>query len=836
MNKRKRVDKKGVFFSTDALIALIVIFMSILVIYPILRFSAQEDFIQGDIVSVLASLKVGDINDPVFNSFKSSGDITSEDDDKSVLELIGEFYVKDIDIAKQLAEAVLSTVDESENVGIWFSSSLLASKNITPYGTAKNIQVKRQTISGLSADDGSVTGFSSRAFLVSGMQTKYFYFGGYVGDGNISVNVDYIGNLSEINLEVATNTNFSICINNNPCQGHFEPSVSEFEPKKFDLSAYTSEFSSGSNVIKFVPVNSNENLYIAGGYLKIIYSDSGIYEQSNRYYFPGIEGLINLYDGFYVPGDLSEMSLSLTLNTIKNATLIIGNKTIFNQPTSGEQTITMTNAEILAILGDYDNYEGKTIPLRLGLEGITYIPINNAYIFSVADISGGVASASADLDGDGSADITGVSAVQEANRRLVNSLLGVDIVQIGLAGTQEDVEPEHFHELSRDETSLNNIIDEWKQGSLLDLCEGLQVAANNINAVASGNDFKSIVLLGTKYPNSCLDGGAVDTYNFACSIWDDYGIRIDTVGIIGNGDSSLDGLLRNISECANGNYYNQTDDDDLLSLYQNLGNELIQIIYYEQTAGTGSVGFSSYLSPDSYIEFNYTQPTIPYGLVTTIEKDFDDAYFGSFFIPSNASLIETKAISYSGSRWTDIVKINNSIVYDIRDYGQNYIKLGDPYAFNIPNSFVELDEVVNVVNITTGISPDNSSSGSEYNKIIYTLVRNISSYSPIVAFADGCYWNLQFEDDTTLNVLIPSDYLGGEQCYYNASEHTKADSLPDENDAVQIAVFELLELLDIDQNGKLDIKFTEQDLEIDFSQIVGIPFDWDTEAQVRKWS
>ena len=43
------INKKAVFFSIDALIALIIIFLSILVVYPILKYAYHDNLIQADI-------------------------------------------------------------------------------------------------------------------------------------------------------------------------------------------------------------------------------------------------------------------------------------------------------------------------------------------------------------------------------------------------------------------------------------------------------------------------------------------------------------------------------------------------------------------------------------------------------------------------------------------------------------------------------------------------------------------------------------------------------------------------------------------------------------------
>ena len=115
-------------------------------------------------------------------------------------------------------------------------------------------------------------------------------------------------------------------------------------------------------------------------------------------------------------------------------------------------------------------------------------------------------------------------------------------------------------------------------------------------------------------------------------------------------------------------------------------------------------------------------------------------------------------------------------------------------------------------------------------KIIYNLVRNFVAYSSISSFSEGCSWYLEFEDDSNLTVSIPLNYSGSNSCEY--SESVRAY---DVNDAIQSAVYNLLELLDFYNDGKLDVKFTEQDFAISSSQIIGIPYGWSSEIQIRRW-
>ena len=331
-------NKKGVFFSTDALIALIIIFLSIIVLVPFVKYAHRDSFVQSDVRDVLTSLKIGELN---------SSYVTT-DPNKSVLEQIGEFYITNLSVAKTLGEEVFDSLETNENIGIWYEDTLIVSKNNTPIEGAQNIEVESQIISGIQEGE-SVTGFSGRAFLVNTIPKKYFYFGGYVGDGNISINVNGSGGVEGLEVEVAINNDFDVYIND-VFSGHYENASSDFVPAIYDLGAYVSNMNSDENTIEF----RGESLHIAGGYVKVTYSSSNLTNGNGKYHFPGIEGLINIYDGFYVPGNLTNMEIFLHFDNNLSTFLSIGNVTVFNDTTDGEESFTLDNAYLSSQL-DYDS-------------------------------------------------------------------------------------------------------------------------------------------------------------------------------------------------------------------------------------------------------------------------------------------------------------------------------------------------------------------------------------------------------------------------------------------------------------------------------------------------
>jgi hypothetical protein len=683
------------------------------------------------------------------------------------------------------------------------------------YNDAKNLEVERQVISGIKQGEG-VTGFSARAFLSNSMQTEYFYFGGYVGEGNLSARIEYDGNISSAEMELTINDDFQVYVNGN-LAGAYNQSPSDFIPEKYSIPV--TNFVSGVNTIELV----GDNLHISGGYIKITYESTSVqYEQPIKYYFPGINGITNLYDGFYVPGQLNSLDIYLHVNNELNAFLIIGDVLVYNSSTNGIETITIPNSQLSALL-NYNDLSMKTIPLRFGLENVTYLfnESKRADVFSVTSISGGMSS---NIPG---TTIKKIDSAKAANNQFIDIMLDNPLSRIGVIGYETVVKPEDYHPLSTDPAPLKAVVNQWKPGGSICVCCGVNTAVSGLLNQSNSSNFRSIVIMSDGAANSMCDeqgtgSASQDAINAACDAYNNHGIKVYTIGFGSDADAQT---LQAMSACADGSYYSTIDD--LIYIYEQIANELIEAIYYEQTLEViGAI--DSQLFSDSYIQFNYTKSPSPYGLITTSEQQFSNASSGSFSIPPTSSILETKVISYSGPRWTDEVRANGNLIYDLSSYGSDYTRLGDPYVINIPNSSIQQN---NTITLTTGWNPGNSTTGSIDNKIIYTIIRQMISYnSSIASVAEGCLWTIQFWDDTNLTSPIPTNYTGSSLCSYDP-----INQVYNANDAIQTAVYNLLKLLDLDLDGRLDTKITEQNLQISASEVTGIPYDWSTEIQVRRW-
>jgi hypothetical protein len=830
-----RQDRKGVFFSLDALVALSLIFLSVLIIYPIVTMQESENFVQDDLIKILSSMKIGETNDAFVQALIANGTITNTNN--SVLEQIGEFYVADVDTARALAKTMISTISEKENIGIWYGNTLLASRNISSFEDSENVVIGRQSISGIQAN-GAVTGFSARAFFKSDYQTKYFYFGGYVGEGNISALINYEGNVTSATMELAIDQDFDVYVNG-IYSGSYNKSDSISSPKSYVLPV--DDFTSGDNVVEL----RGNYLHVTGGFIKLTYDASVQYTMPNQYKFPGINGVINLYDGFYIPGNLSNMEISLHFNSTAPIFLSIGNTRVFDNVTNGVENITLSDLYLSSLL-NYSELSQKTIPLRFGMDNASYIfnITKSADVFSVTDLSGSMqescvgasgwccwlndcsteASCSSNCGGTFESKI---DAAIDANNIFIDAVLNETGNRVGLVGYRSTVSVNDFHELTTDNSSLHAEVNSWTADGGTCICCGINEGVSQLVSNSPTQNFRSLVVMSDGEANGeCAEqntgDAAQDAINAACDAYSNHNIIVYAVGF---GSGAEEATLQSIADCGQGNYF-FSDVSSLNAVYAQIAQDILDASYSEQTLNlTGT--FTSRLYPDSYIEFNYSEVDVPFGLTTAHEKMFTDQNTGSFSVPENSTIVETRVVSYSGSKWTNEVKINNNSIFNLSDYGIDYLELGDPYSINIPNSLVQQN---NIIDLNTGLSPFNATGGSTANKIIYYLTKEFATYSSISASADGCIWTVDFEDNTNLTLNIPTNYSNSETCYYQVSK-TEYNS----NDAIQQATYELFKALDFDSNGKLDVKFTNQNFDIGTSQISGIPYDWSTEVQIRKW-
>jgi len=871
----KRFSRKAYYYSVDALIAVVIIFTILFVVKPINKSKPVEMSIQEDTIEVLSSLKISEIDNSYVKQLivekKTSENLT-------ILEQIAEFYAKGMPEAETLTQNILSSLKPRENIGVWFNNELVASYNSSPIEEAENIWASRQIVSGVEKPElgEELKGYSARAFLSRANQVKYFYFGGYIGDGNISARIGYSGTISSAIMEIAINKNFALYVNGVK-QGDYTKTTSLYSPQLYSIPLIN--FHSGENIAEL----KGNNLYIAGGYIKITYNDSS--SQENKKFFPGISGLINTYDSFYIPSTLNSLEIFLNYSSPYKIFLNIGNKTVYEG--FGDIHTTLTNAQLSSQL-NYQELSQKTIPVRLGLYEIKELSKRgNADVVLITDLSGSMDSRM-DSEDTGitrncddpllyNSDTKRLSLAKCLDKMVTDIILNVSGNRLALSAFYGDTKEPYkgrvyYESLTNNSAYLKSKIDayspqggtciccsennaynilqtgsnETRQKFVIVMSDGIPThtcqAASGCEGTRDGTPNKEGLWLG--WGAGCyggLDDCGVNDCECASqnSNWSSCRLRNNlntTVYSVGFGPVSdcwmANKTLRNIANCGQGKYYASQDPNTLKEIYEEIAEEILQLVFIEQVSNISTDFNLTTLYPSSYIYFDY-QKTIPYGLVITSETpEFgNEISEGNFSIPEDSIPLEAIAVSYSGSKWTDKVSILNGTwqnIFNLSHYGADYLELGDPYFIYIPKEKIEKGE--NKVTITTGTSPTNYSGGSSSNKVIYTILKNISGYSEIKANASGCIWNIEFDDLTESEIKVPFNYSLTERCYY-----TSSNIFYNMNDAVDAAVFNLLRNLDFDLDNRVDNKFSEQDLQITESEVAGIPYPYDTEIQVRVW-
>jgi len=890
-------NKSAYYFSLDAFIALVIILGVVLFVKPTINQVSVEEHVHEDLLNVLSSLQMWELNDSAAQAQITDGNVT--DLNNTVLEQLGEYYANnDMDSIDDLLDSIMTDLDLNKNIRVDFESDYDYDSAVTPYSEAQSISTTRQIISGVQKGNAT-KGYSARAYLISSNKVNYFYFGGYVGDGNITVKID--GDVVGARIEGVFGGDFNISINDNPA-GSYSPTANE--PYPINLASYLDYFNSGTNYINFT--SEDDNIYIAGGYLRIVYNTTEISTTNEKRYLPGVEGLINIYDSAYIPSDITGIEAYIHYNSPYDIFMTLGNKTIYEGNSSGVDIgVTLNDTWIKSIFdpsginpSPYAEILGKTVPFRIGLSNVSYtinisIPSD---VYSVTDLSGSmgscgiyspppylchygcrtgtfpsytytveyctvndVSACTDDVCGaecsltygwstNATCQETLLDLAKDANNIFIDFVLNNSGNRIGLIGYSNEVSSIDTLALTSNNVSLKNKVNSWTSGGGTCICCGINRAVHDMNIYSTDPDTpKSIVVMSdgaaTLYCDNFNDytgsgsGSTSDpidkqsAIDAACNAAN-YNITVYAVGF--GDDADITTLQQIGTSCGGGGYFDAQNINQLAEIYQQIAQNIIEAAYVEQTI-VADENINTTLYPDSYIHVQYDK-NVPYGLLITTESNtFDNSIAqGDFEIPQNTTPIEARVISYSGSKWTSKVELNNSAtsgwqeIFNLGDYNLNYTNLGDPYFVTIPAE--DIVEGNNSIKVQNGLGPTEISGGSQYDKVIYTVAKEVSSYSPILSIAQGCIWNIEFDDGTTEVISVPLDYAGTDECYYNST-----DIIYNPNDAINDAIAKLFADLDLNGNDKIDTKFSENDLQINSIDVAGIPFPWETEVQIRTW-
>ncbi len=748
-------------------------------------------------------------------------------------------------------------------------------------------------------------GLVARAFLSKIREkttSRFAYFGGFVGQGNISREMFLPDNITiqEVYMEMNVGDNFTLFINGNQCNGLFTPAADGMAANiKAPLpvaceSLIDRRGANNPNIfeLRFTGDDISKQ-YIGGGFIEVKYNtsemDTALETGTMRFYFPEINGIINYYSSFYVPGWVDQMFLNISFRNNFTTSMYIGDKLIFSvNGSNSTQTITNTSAQLLGLLSSSAVSE-KTVPIRIGSGNISYNATRGyGDVILITDLSGSMRWRIGYNDstngtqrncGDSKLydnDTRRISLAKCLDKDFVDTVLNTTGNRVGLVGftTNADI----YHNLSDNKTSLIDHINNYS-----DLPSGGTCICCAIN--------KAIQLLGTSTPSRekyiiVMTDGITGyhcgncTYSVPCNCSgicnnttgvyecngtpsDCNGAQCDTAindsicgaerahslldatvhpigfGPVSTGCPNANRTLKGIANCGNGSYYGSQNASELADIYSSIAEEIVNASHYSQIttltdSGMGNVTNATlYGYPESYIEFTYTPiNTSYYGRITITRKSdrFNDPIncVGHVLIPENVNVSEMKVTSYSAEFWTDYLNINN--------LPQPPYRLWTQYP-GVPYISLGDPYIVNIPDSEVVVK------AGEYNNITIETGNSETERTNCSA-DDRAIYTMRIKSFTGYGDVYPSS----EGCIWDI-EFEDGSSMNDtaiptayagdnncsytssliggyEDDAINDAAYRLLSGLDLYNNGKIDVIFDSTAVEFKTISSGGVRSLW----------
>ncbi len=895
--------KKGLVFSLEALIAIIIMtslfaFLSVFNIEnvsPYKRFERVQLYAK-DSLEVMSQITVKDLIDqfpdkvptlvPTLIQEMENGNIENE---SSIIEAIGTLWSEGYsEAARNISNETLSLI-LPKTLGynltangdeIYYTSSPIVS-------ASTEVSNSNKILSGFQP--GKLTkGFVARAFLEkikSKTFSSYLYFGGFVGQGNLTsimYDIPDGAEISSIFIEMSLGSGVDFYVNGQFCK-RIEKTTEVERTQITDPICIGSILPGQSNIFKLNFTTSDiSKSFVSGGLIRVDYATdilSTPSENSLRYNFTGVEGLINTFDSFYVPGQLNTINAHLVFRSDFNTFLNIGNKTVISTSGSKDiQTVNVDNSTLSSILY-YNELSNTNIPIRFGFN----LPIitGTADVVLITDLSGSMdwrfdsSSSGVARNCDDSLlnnpSTKRISLAKCLDKTFVDTILGVSgnrVALVGYDGTGACIRSST--PLSSDASYLKSQInlytasgstciscsinraynilsgaDPTRQRFIVVMTDGL---ANTRPNVVNGFQPCSSASDGV-YDSVCGDtisqSAATETVQASCRAHQDLNAIVHSIGFGPTATCKFSAdMLRDVANCGVGIFAASNNPAELQKIYENIAKEILKQNYENQKITLSKDVNNMTISPESYIEVNFNPPTISPifgGISITIETDTFPGCEGTFFVPDGFRVDRISVTSYSGEYWTNYVKYKDSPsggwrgVFNLTDFGQDYTRLGDPFKIEIPASFVRSGSN-NSVNVSTGSNPTKFNSAcSQNNKVIYTATFSaITGFSPVLKNSTGNIFNVSFNK---------GDFDCEPEGYVNVTVGTPVDptvvhsveDLDTTNNAVHFAFSQLLDKLNFkgsscpgdpgSATNPIDIEITPE-LKMETSEISNVPSLW----------
>ena len=892
---------RGVLFTFDALLA---IFIVAAVVPMILAFSTTTEnkneivFSEADsAIDSLSQLTVRNvIQEPVMRNLYSEGKLTNSDLDKTVMDLIVGLWAsnstENLTMAQNITTQLIGKIVPSN-----FASSV-SIENETLFnenGTMKKIYASSRRIASGYMKGEKSAGYLTSIFLTSigGKRAQsYYFFGGFVGQGNISFNVTDLANdanVSFIYMEMFVGSNFSLYINNNYC-GIFNRSSTGISSDNWTINnpvCLNMIMPGTSNRFGIVFSGDISQSYIGGGFLKIVYKTDQLSPGYNftKYYLPSIEGAINYFDAFYIPGVLNNMNIHLEFYSKHKLSMVVGNTSVFNFTGSSANQSIDINDSVLRNLLNYSKLSGQNIPIRLGAtketEGNVSMGIADTVLLTSTsgemgncDIINGSSMACG-----ASGNVTRIAAAKESDIQFAKTILGMQgnrVANLGYHNNAPDSESLVELDTRLSYVRANGInklglhgasqrcyacaIDEARRRLIP---SDAHVPAGALAPTGPGSNYNKsriIILMSDGNANFCDNADdAVGHYNQNCNATNAKQQAVDqacfmpthepysvnesniTIYTIAFGSNIDNSTLISIADCTGGKFYQSSNYSELLNIYKQIGESIAAIFFSQQTVNISGVGESS-LYQNSYISYDYTgnesQPDYQ-EIQIDLETEKFNSCRGSFFVPYPMRIVDSKITSYSSNFWTSLVQINNSeekTIFNLSSFGDDFLPLGDPFRIEINPDSIMINKTNNItVNLAADafeISPNCSDS----NRVIYSSrIKASVPYGSVFSSSSGgivrIYYDIDHDgiSDGFTDVSYGTNLPG-----FNATVKT-VDQLNTTSNALEDALLRLLNELNYviissnsgtagSQTNPIDIKLA--DVNIDTTTVGGIPYAW----------
>jgi hypothetical protein len=494
--------KRGFLLSLDALVAISLLVMISMFLVglsytyssPDLRY--QRYYYAGkDVVNLFEQTRMDSVSFlPVVQDYLARGVLDEEDMNRTILDVVGSFWAAgNQSYAENLTSGIVNAILSNTAYGF---EILMNGESIYQNGSLDPDYVTRLTtiVSGYEKDK-PVNGYVAKVYMTKVRKTgmDFSYFGGYVGDGNVTRLITLPGdaNVTSVYLEMNVGNNFTLYINGQDA-GSYVKTVGNFSADKWTVCSetvnpsYCSYFGGGNNSVHVNFTGSGID-YIGGGYLKTAYRTSDltgtdyIYTGNTtvgKYWFPGIKGLINLYSSFYVPGTLRNISVrlhylnNLTMNNVSIPLyFLIGSEEMLRTNETGERDVYIPDEYISGIFGGKPNLtkilSNATIPIRFGTETFEFIEgIGRSDSVLITDRSGSMITC--DVQSEcmpGICDVSPpcyrrrINVAKEVGEEFVDTMLSYKGNRVGLTAYGDSVCS--YHNLTNDSVSLNSRIDTY---------------------------------------------------------------------------------------------------------------------------------------------------------------------------------------------------------------------------------------------------------------------------------------------------------------------------------------------------------------------------------------